>query len=128
MDKRQKKTCSDEQIPFSERSHSFKLKVVREIENGLISRNFAVKKYHASRSSIDYWYNKLSTDMNDNSENKSLKKQIKKLKEEIEELKFIKEVHTEVIKDAFKRLGEDEKKSYAGQLMQFAKEIEKGSK
>lgn len=125
---KQRKTPIAEQIPFSERSHAFKLKVVKEIENGQISRNFAAKKYFASRSSIDYWFKKLSLDMNDSNENKSLKKQIKKLKEEIEELKFVKEVHTEVIKDAFKRLGEEEKKSYAGQLMQFAKEIEKKSK
>ena len=66
--------------------------------------------------------------MNDNSENKSLLKQIKKLKQEIEDLKFVREVQEEVIKDAFKRLGEDEKKSYAGQLMQFAKDITKKSK
>lgn len=128
MDKKQRKKGSVEEIPFSERSHQFKLKVIREIENGQISRNFASKKYFASRSSIDYWYKKLSTDMDDTSENKSLRSQIKKLKAEIEDLKFIKEVHTEVIKDAFKRLGEDEKKSYAGQLMEFAKEIEKRSK
>lgn len=126
MKKRQ--TSHNEQIPFSERSHAFKLKVVREIENGQISRNFACKKYFASRSSIDYWYKKLSLHMNDNSENKSLLKQIKKLKQEIEDLKFVKQVQEEVIKDAFKRLGEDEKKSYAGQLMQFAKEITKNSK
>ena len=125
---KQRQTPPTEQIPFSERSHGFKLKVVREIENGRISRNFACKKYFASRSSIDYWYKKLSSDMNDNSENKSLLKQIKKLKEEIEELKFVREVQEEVIKDAFKRLGEDEKKSYAGQLMQFAKDITKKSK
>jgi transposase-like protein len=116
---------SDEQIPFSERSHSFKLKVVREIENGQISRNFACKKYFASRSSIDYWYLKLRSDMNDNTENKSLKKQIQKLKAEIEEWKFVNQVKTEVIEDAFKRLGEDPKKSYAGQLMQFANELQK---
>ncbi|MBS1774610.1 MAG: hypothetical protein IT254_05180 [Chitinophagaceae bacterium] len=73
MDKKRNKTPLAEQIPFGERSHSFKLKVVREIENGQISRNFAAKKYFASRSSIDYWYHKLSNDMNDNSENKSLK-------------------------------------------------------
>ncbi len=35
-----KKITPTERIPFREYSHAFKLKVVQEIENGLISRNF----------------------------------------------------------------------------------------
>ena len=117
-----------EKIPFKERSHAFKLKVVREIENGLISRNFASKKYLTSRSTIDYWYKKLSTDMNASSENKSLQKQVKKLKEEIEELEFVNRVHREALEEMLKKYGEDPKKSYAGQLLEFAKELERKSK
>lgn len=60
-----KKTSPAEKISFREASYSFKLKVVQEIQNGLISRNFAAKKYLASRSTIEYWYKKLATDMNE---------------------------------------------------------------
>lgn len=113
-----------EKISFKERSHSFKLKVVREIENGLISKNFAVKKYLATRSSIEYWCKKLGTDMNEKNNN-STQKEIKKLKAEIEELKFVNLVHSEALQEMFKKYGEDPKKSYAGQLAEFAKELSK---
>ena len=68
-----------EKTPFRERTHAFKLKVVQEIENGLISKNFAAKKYLATRSSIDYWCKKLGTDMSEKN-NHSTQKEIKKLK------------------------------------------------
>jgi transposase-like protein len=105
-------------------SFAFKLKVVQEIENGLISKNFASKKYLASRSSIDYWCKKLGTDMNENN-NHSTQKEIKKLKAKIEELEFINMVHKEALTEIFKKFGDDPKKSYAKQLEEFAREIEK---
>ena len=41
-------------------SHAFKLQIVEEIDNGLISRHGASVKYEISRSSIDYWWKKYS--------------------------------------------------------------------
>jgi transposase-like protein len=118
-----KKTLAVEKIPFRETSFAFKLKVVQEIENGLISRNFAAKKYLASRSTIEYWYKKLSTDMNEN--NNSAQKEIKKLKAKIEELEFMNEVRKEALEAMFKKFGDEAKKSYPKQLEEFAREIEK---
>ncbi len=120
-----KKITPTERIPFREYSHAFKLKVVQEIENGLISRNFAAKKYLASRSTIEYWCKKLGTDMTENN-NRSTQKQLKKLKEKVEELELINRIKQEVIDECFKRMGKDEaKKSYPKQLLDIAREIEK---
>ncbi len=52
------KTCrkrSGKEVSFD-----FKLSVIDEISNGLISLNYASKKYNISRSTIDYWMKKLS--------------------------------------------------------------------
>lgn len=119
-----KKASPAEKISFRESSFAFKRKVVQEIENGLISKNFAAKKYLASRSSIDYWCKKLGTDMKEEN-NHSTKKEIKKLKAKIEELEFINLVHKEALAEMFKKFGDDPKKSYAKQLEEFAREIEK---
>lgn len=113
-----------EKISFRERSHAFKAKVVQEIENGLISRNFAAKKYLATRSSIDYWCKKLGTDMNEQN-NHSTKKEIKKLKSKIEDQELLITVQREALDCMFKKFGDEAKKSYAKQLADFAKEIQK---
>jgi len=42
-------------------SFDFKLSVIDEIHNGLISINHAAKVYNISRSSITYWMQKLSS-------------------------------------------------------------------
>ena len=109
---------------FKERTHSFKLKVVQEIENGLISRHYAAKKYLASRSSIDYWCKKLGTDMNQEN-NHSTNKKIKKLEAKIEELEFMNLVRKDAIAAMLKLLGEEGKNSYAKQLEDIAREIER---
>jgi len=114
-----------EKTPFRERTHAFKLKVVHEIENGLISKNFAAKKYLATRSSIDYWCKKLGTDMSEKN-NHSTQKEIKKLKAKIEELEFMNLVRKDAIAEMLKLLGEEGKNSYAKQLEDIAREIEKG--
>lgn len=44
----------------SEVSFDFKLSIIDEINNGLISANYASKKYNISRSTIAYWIKKLS--------------------------------------------------------------------
>ena len=112
-----KKTSAAEPIRFKECSHAFKLKVVQEIENGLISKNFAAKKYLATRSSIDYWCKKLGTDMNEKN-NHSTGKEIKKLKDKIEELQLIADVRQDIIDEFIKLVGEDAaKKLYPKQLI-----------
>ena len=119
-----KKTSPAEKMVIPKFSFAFKLKVVQEIENGLISKNFASKKYLASRSSIDYWCKKLGNDMTEKN-NYSTQKEIKKLKAKIEELEFINLVHKEALAEMFKKFGDEPKKSYAKQLEEFAREIEK---
>ncbi len=114
-----------ETICFRERSHSFKLKVVREIENGLISRNYAAKKYLASRSTIDYWCKKIGTDMSEPN-NHSLQKQLKKLKKENEELKLLTDIKMDIIDALIKEMGEENaKKLYPKQLIEEVRRMGK---
>ena len=61
-------------------SFDFKLSVIDEIHNGLISINHASKIYNISRSSITYWMQKLSS-FNQNKKGMSKNDEIKKLKE-----------------------------------------------
>ncbi len=70
-------------------SFDFKLSVIDEIHNGLISINHAAKIYNISRSSITYWMKKLSS-FTQNKKGMSKNDEIKKLKERIEALEFIK--------------------------------------
>ncbi|HYK46051.1 MAG TPA: hypothetical protein VEV83_12820 [Parafilimonas sp.] len=113
-----KKTSAAERIRFKECSHAFKLKVVQEIENGLISKNFAAKKYLGTRSTIDYWCKKLGTDMNEKN-NHSTRKEIKKLKEKVEELQLIADVRQDIIDEFIKLVGEDASKNlYPKQLIE----------
>jgi transposase len=117
-----------EKIPFRERSYSFKLKVVQEIENGLISRNFASKKYLATRSTIEYWCKKIGTDMSEPN-NHSLQKQLKKLKKENEELKLITDIRMDIIDALIKEMGEDAaKKLYPKQLIEDVRKMGKNLK
>ena len=113
-----KKTSAAEPIRFKECSHAFKLKIVQEIENGLISKNFASKKYLATRSTIDYWCKKLGTDMNEKN-NHSTRKEIKKLKEKNEELQLIADIRQDIIDEFIKLVGEDASKNlYPKQLIE----------
>lgn len=57
-----------------ETSFEFKIFVIDQIANGLISANFASKKYNISRSTIAYWQKKLSNYMTEkNTEAKTTK-------------------------------------------------------
>ena len=113
-----KKTTAAEPMRFKECSHAFKLKVVQEIENGLISRNFAAKKYLATRSTIEYWCKKLGADMNEKN-NHSTRKEIKKLKAKIEELQLITDIRQDIIDEFIKLVGEDAAKNlYPKQLIE----------
>jgi transposase-like protein len=117
-----------EKIPFRQYSHSLKVKVVQEIENGLISRNFAAKKYLASRSTIEYWCKKLGTDMNEKS-NHSTQKEIKKLKKQVEELKLLTDIRMDIIDALIKEMGEEAaKKLYPKQLIEEVRKMGKNLK
>jgi transposase-like protein len=92
-------------------SFDLKLSIIDEINNGLISANFASKKYDISRGTITYWRQKLS---NYKSHNKNMSKdeQIRKLKERIEDLEGIKEFQQEIIVEFEKVTGEELSKKY----------------
>ena len=122
------KTQPAEKISFRERSYSFKFKVVQEIENGLISKNYASKKYLATRSTIDYWCKKIGTDMNEPN-NHSIQKQLKKLKKENEELKLLTDIRMDIIDALIKEMGETAaKKLYPKQLIEEVRRMGKNLK
>ena len=77
-------------------SFEFKLCVIDEINNGLISANYASKKYNISRSTIAYWMKKLSNYAS-KSNRMSKEQEIKKLRERNEELEFIKDFQQDML-------------------------------
>ena len=87
-------------------SFDFKISVIDEINNGLISLNYASKKYNISRSTIDYWRKKLSNYVS-KSKSMSKEQEIKKLKERIEELEFVKDFQQDMIVEFEKITGEE---------------------
>ena len=104
MDTQKKQSCrkrNGRQVSFD-----FKLSVIDEINNGLISANYASKKYNVSRSTIAYWMQKLSS-FEQTKKGMSKNDEIKKLKERIEELEFIKELQQDIIIDFEKTTGEE---------------------
>jgi transposase-like protein len=92
-------------------SFDFKLSVIAEISNGLISLNYASKKYNISRSTIHYWMKKLST-LNQQSKSHSKNDEIAKLKSRIEELECIKDLQQEIIIEFEKVTSNDLSKKY----------------
>ena len=92
-------------------SFDFKLSVIDEIHNGLISINHASKVYNVSRSSITYWMKKLSS-FAQNKHGMSKNDEIKKLKERIEALEFIKDLQQDIIVDFEKITGEELSKKF----------------
>ena len=106
-------------------SFEFKLSVIDEINNGLISTNYASKKYNISRSTIDYWRKKLSNYIS-KSKRMSKEQENKKLKERIEELELIKDIQQDIIVEFEKVTGDDlSKKWLPGHL---ANEIQRKKK
>ena len=99
-----KGSCPKKQ--YQKVSFDVKLSVIDEINNGLISANYASKKYNISRSTIAYWIQKLSS-FEQKKRHVSKNDEIKKLKERIEELEFIKELQQDIIIDFEKTTGEE---------------------
>ncbi len=87
-------------------SFDFKLSVIDEISNGLISANYASKKYNISRSTIAYRMLKLSS-FEQTKKSMSKNDEIKELKERIQEPEFIKELQQDIIIDFEKTTGEE---------------------
>ena len=102
-----------------------KLSIIDEIKNGLISVNYASKKYNISRSSINYWMQKLSN-FKQNNRSMSIQQENKKLKERIQELEFIKELQQDIIVDFEKITGEELSKKFLPKTL--ANEIAKKKK
>ncbi len=96
---------------YNKTSFDFKLSVINEIHNGLISINHASKVYGISRSTIDYWMRKLSSFVQ-TKKSMSLKEENKKLKERIEALEFIKDLQQDIIVDFEKVTGQELSKKY----------------
>ena len=87
-------------------SFDLKLSIIDKILDGQISVNHASEVYNISRSSINYWMQKLSS-FEQNKKSMSKNDEIKKLKERIEELEFIKDLQQDIIVDFEKITGEE---------------------
>jgi transposase-like protein len=106
-------------------SFDFKLSVIDEISNGLISANYASKKYNILRSTIAYWIEKLSC-YQQTKKGMSKNDEIKKLKERIEELEFIKDFQQDMIVEFEKITGEELSKKFLPEHL--AQEIQRKKK
>ena len=123
MDTQKKQPCRKKN--GREVSFDFKLSVIDEINNGLISVNYASKKYNISRSTIDYWMKKLSNYAT-KSKGMSLKEENKKLKDRLEELEFIKDFQQDMIVEFEKITGEELSKKFLPEHL--AQEIQRKKK
>jgi len=92
-------------------SFEFKMSVIEQINNGQISLNFAAKKYNVSKSTLEYWREKLS---NYDAKNNAMSKEqeIKKLRERIEELEIVKDFQQDLIIEFEKVTGKELSKKY----------------
>jgi transposase-like protein len=106
-------------------SFDLKLSIIAQIHNGQISINHAASVYNISRSSINYWVQKLSS-FEQNKKGMSKNDEIKKLRERIEELEFIKELQQDIIIDFEKTTGEELSKKLLPEAL--ANEIQRKKK
>ena len=123
MDTEKKTPCRKK--TGKEVSFEFKLSVIDEINNGLISANYASVKYNISRSTIAYWIKKLSNYAS-KSRRMSKEQEIKKLRERIEELEFIKDFQQDMIVEFEKVTGEELSKKFLPEHL--AQEIQRKKK
>jgi len=106
-------------------SFEFKTFVIDQINNGQISLNFASKKYNVSRSTLDYWRQKLSN-YTSKSNAMSLEQENKKLRERVEELEFVKDFQQDLIIEFEKVTGQELSKKYLPEHL--SSEIQKKKK
>ena len=112
-------------IEYQKISFELKLSIIDEINNGLISANFAAKKYNISRGTLAYWRQKLS---NYQSHKKSMSKDdtIRQLKERIADLEGIKDFQQAIIIEFENVTGEELSKKYLPEKL--ANEIQRRKK
>jgi hypothetical protein len=120
-DKLPQKKNSAEKKRQIKASYGLKRKVISEISNGRISKNFASKKYDISRGTLDYWIEKFST-LEEKEKQMSKKDELKKLRNRIEELEFIKDFQQDLIAEFEKETGDIKSKKYLPEHL--SKEIE----
>lgn len=106
-------------------SFDLKLSIIDRIQNGQISVNHAAEIYQISRSSINYWMQKLST-FAQMKKAMSKNDEIKKLRERNHELEFINDLQKDIIVDFEKITGEELSKKYLPEAL--AAEIAKRKK
>ncbi len=123
----EKQACPKKE--YQKISFELKLSIIDEINNGLISANFAAKKYNISRGTIAYWRQKLS---NYQSHKKSMSKDdtIRRLKERIEDLEGIKAFQQQIMIEFEKVTGEELSKKLlperlANEIQQKKKKLSK---
>jgi transposase-like protein len=92
-------------------SFEFKIFVIEQINNGQISLNFAAKKYNVSRSTLDYWRQKLSNYTSKNNA-MSLEQENKKLRERVEELELVSDFQKDLIVEFEKVTGKELSKKW----------------
>ena len=108
-----------------ETSFEFKIFVINQIANGLISANFASKKYNISRSTIAYWQKKLSNYIVEK-KFKSKEDEIKALRGRIYDLEGIKDFQQDLIIDFEEIVGKELSKKHLPK--DLIKQIEKKKK
>src|SRR5450432_1717541 len=106
-------------------SFDLKLAIIDKINNGQISLNHASEAYNISRSSINYWMQKLST-FAQMKKGLSRNEELKRLRERNRELEFIKELQQDIIVDFEKVTGQELSKKLLPEAL--AKEIAKKKK
>jgi transposase-like protein len=106
-------------------SFDLKLIIIDKIQNGQISVNHAAEVYQISRSSINYWMQKLST-FAQTKKGMSKNDELKKLRERNQELEFINDLQKDIIVDFEKITGEELSKKYLPEAL--AAEIAKRKK
>ena len=116
------KTTTCPKKSYQKISFNLKLTIIDKIQNGQISVNHASEVYNISRSSINYWMQKLSS-FTQTKKGMSKNDELKKLKEKIEELEFIKELQQDIIADFENETGLAISKKYLPETLE--KEIEK---
>lgn len=117
---RVKKSNSCPKNGYKKVSFDLKLIIIDKITNGQISVNHAAQVYNISRSSINYWLQKLST-FTQNKKGMSKNDELKKLRERVKELEFIKDFQQDCIVDFEKITGQELSKKYLPEAL--AKEI-----
>ena len=104
-----KKACP--KTEYQKVSFDLKLTIIDRIQNGQISLNHAAELYQISRSSINYWMQKLST-FAQTKKGMSKNDELKKLRERNQELEFINNLQKDIIVDFEKITGEELSKKY----------------